>query len=64
MTLDNYVMKKLDQLREVYQEYGDYMWQEFQHQSFMPSDQCMLAIALDQKIEQMQSLMENSRRGR
>ena len=64
MKLDDWVMEKLDQLREVYQEYVNYMEQEFQHQSEMPSDQCLLAIALTQKIEQMQSLMENNKRGR
>lgn len=61
MTLDNWVMETLNQLREVYQEYVNYMEQEFQHQSNMPSDQCLLAIALEDKIEQMQSLMENNK---
>ena len=58
MTLDNWVMERFDQLREVYQEHVDYMKQEFNLQSKMPSDQCLLAIALQDKIEQMESLME------
>lgn len=64
MTLDNWVTEKLDQLKEVYQKYVEYMIQEYQQETNMPSDQCLLAIAIDSKIEQMQLLMENNKRGR
>lgn len=57
MLLDDWVMEKLNQLKEVYQEYIN----QSQHQKKIPSDQCLLAMALDDKIEFIQSLIEQIR---
>lgn len=54
--VDDWVVEKLNQLEEVYQEYINYTNEQFQRQNNIPSKQCLLAMALDDKDQKHRAL--------